>query len=104
MVWGADDLLNRLSGNSNEVTVTFSSRKMKDADDCLLRVSKMSELKNEDGSDVGYNHLDGAVYEVEDNPIKNNIITDNNLWLCGVTLFVFMRYPKKIYFKVVQTN
>jgi len=105
MLCGADDLLNRMSDNSNNVTLKFSTRKFKGYDDVLDRVCKMSELTNEsDGKSAGYGKFDGAIYEVRNKPIKNEILTKNNVWLCGVTLFVFLRYPKHIYFKKINTT
>ena len=104
MIWGADDLLNRISDGSNKVTLELSTRKFKGYDDVLDRVAKMTELTDEDGSNAGYGRFDGAVYEVRNKHIKNKIVTENNLWLCGVTLFVFLRYPKHIYFKKIKEH
>lgn len=94
MVDGADELMDRLSNNTNKVTINFSSKGFEGYDELLIRIKKMSEI------DIDYGHFDGAVYKCKHKPIKNEILTENNLWLCGVTLFVFGRYPKEIYIQI----
>ncbi len=89
MVLGADDFLDKLSKGSNEVYLKISSGRLKEYDDVLKRTKTISLFG-------------GAVYKTLLKKIPNNGFGKNKLWLCGVTLFVFLRYPKKIYFKVID--
>ena len=90
MVCGADDLLDTLSGGKDEINIEISSRKKGiDYTDVIRRTHRLGLLK-------------GSVYKTLLTKIPNNGFGKNKLWLCPATLWVFWRYPKKIYFKVVQ--
>lgn len=94
MVAGADTLLDKLSEGKDEVTLKISTRKFEDFDNLLIKRFKLGLFK-------------GAVYE-GGTPLLipfNDVFDDSNLlWLCPATLWVFWRYPKKIYFKVVNSK
>lgn len=83
MVLGADVLLDKLVGDNSEIKLIISTRPFEQFDDKLTRVNKLG-LK------------EGAVYEPNKNKISHQLFKENQLWLCPVTLFVFLRYPKNI--------
>lgn len=88
MVFGADELLDVLSDNKEEVFLEVSRKPIKNNYNCLFRVAKSGILN-------------GAVYQVSNSKqIKNVIFEANQLWLCAVTLLLFGHYPKQIYFSV----
>ena len=89
MVLGADLLLDKLSNNKNEVLLGVSSKRPKNNnyDDCIIKKQDLGLLK-------------GAVYKTVINKIPSSGFGKNKLWLCAVTLWVFWKYPKKIYFKI----
>lgn len=90
MVAGADDLLDKLSNGSKDVTLKISTSKFKGYDDILKRVKIF-----------GINS--GAVYTPLHQELKTQIFEGQSmLWLCPVTLFVFLRYPKRIFYQVVE--
>jgi len=89
MVKGADVLLDQLAENRNEVWIEESTRPIPEYTDVLDRVKKLGLAK-------------GAIYKGNKIKIHHAILEENNLWLCPVTLFVFLHYPKKIYYKKVQ--
>ena len=89
MVKGADVLLDQLAENRNEVWIEESTRPILEYTDVLDRVKKLGLAK-------------GAIYKGNKIKIHHAILEENNLWLCPVTLFVFLHYPKKIYYKKVQ--
>ena len=88
MVKGADVLLGQLADGRDEIWVEGSTRSIPGYTDVLERVKKLGISK-------------GAIYKGNNIKINHTIIEENNLWLCPVTLFVFWRYPKKIYYKLV---
>ena len=92
MVWGADNLLDVLSKGKDEITLEFSSSPIIFNDGMLERHRLVG------------GKFEGAIYEIITGPeIKHSINTDrDSLWLCGVTLFVFLRYPKNIYYKILK--
>jgi hypothetical protein len=88
MVQGADELLEKLSKNSGEVTINFHTDDFAGSEDVLVRTKKLGITE-------------GAIYS----PIHHTVehIMDGNknrLWLCPVTLYVFGKYPKQIYYSV----
>lgn len=92
MVGGSDTFLDHLSGNTNEVTVTFSNTEFKDATYSLkrTRLGHDEEYLNR----VGHAQVDGGAYYICN---ENN----HELWLCPVTKYVFMAdYPNQIYVTV----
>ena len=89
MVKGADVLLEQLAEGRNEILLEGSTRPIPDYTDVLERVKKLGIAK-------------GAVYKGNNIKIQYSILEENNLWLCPVTLFVFWRYPKKIYYKKIK--
>jgi len=92
MVLGADKLLDVLSKGANDVKIRFSSKDFENYDGKLVLKNKLP------------GKFSGAVYDVKNVKIDYSFSGDNkdSLWLCGVTLFVFLRYPKNIYFQVVN--
>jgi len=92
MVMGADNLLEELSGDKDEVTLEFSTKRIEGYHGALERHYKVGGL------------FEGAVYKIAYGPKINYSIDgslEDNLWICGVTLFVFLKYPKMIYYKIV---
>ena len=89
MVAGADELLDKLSEGKEEITLQVSSRVFRNDSFILDRVLKFPGMFN------------GAVYSWFNGKIEYEIIDKNQLWLCWVTLLVFGRYPKTIYFKAL---
>jgi len=91
MVMGADKLLDKLSGDNDEVTIEFSTSGSNNYDGVLNKEYR-----------VGGSYFHGAVYHVKNVDLDYSCDKGkNNLWLCGVTLFVFLgRYPQLIYYKV----
>ena len=89
MVKGADVLLAQLAGQKDEIWIEGSTKPIAGYDDVLDRVKKLGLAK-------------GAIYKGNKIKINYKILEENNLWLCPVTLFVFLRYPKRIYYKLKQ--
>lgn len=91
MVAGADEVLNKLSNNGNEIFLSVSTKPKFGnlfVSSCLFRVEKLGLYK-------------GAVYTPSSNLVLNyEIFEKNQLWLCAVTLLIFGHYPSKIYYKV----
>ena len=77
MVLGADNFLDILSNNGNEVTVTFSTEPF---EGYLYELDK----KEEDENGATYIVLSPLIYPLE-------------MWLCPVTTFIFEEYPNKFY-------
>ena len=80
MVLGADNFLDILSNNGNEVTVTFSTEPFEGS---LYELSKREEDEN------------GATYVVTN--VLMYPCTTLEMWLCPVTTFIFNEYPNKFY-------
>lgn len=90
MVCGADDLLDKLAKGNNEVKIEIGSRyKKRDYSDVLLLQKVLGTWK-------------GATYKPLLTRLQNRGFGKNKLWLCPATLYVFFKYPKKIYFRVVN--
>ena len=84
MVSGADKLLDVIAQGRNEVYIHFSEYYINDSD--VLNFKKK-------------NWINGATYMLESfQGNKHNL----KVWLCNVTLFVFGKFPQKIYFKEVD--
>lgn len=86
MVSGADDWLDFLSGNGDEITLELSSENI--FSNKIYRV------------EMDYNNLSvGATYLAHE---YNGEIVNHQLWICPVTLFVFGEYPASIYYRKVK--
>ena len=94
MVLGADLVLDKLSNNTNQVTLKFSEEMNFKPDVTLV---KIQEGKNdEDLKAVGHPMVDTGAYYV---PMSVDI---DSVWLCPVTKWVFGgKYPKEINILVV---
>jgi len=88
MVLGADELLDKLSNNGDEVFLEISTKPIWNNFNCLFRVEKLGLLN-------GAIYSPSSLYEIE-----HELREKNQLWLCAVTLLVFGYYPSKIYFAV----
>ncbi len=88
MVCGADNLLDTLSNNGNEVTLCVYEDSFQGCEE-LNMVNLATDLGN------------GAYYLLKN--YKGEEV-NQELWLCDVTKFVFGYLPNKIYFKVEYTN
>ena len=88
MVKGADVLLEQLAEDKNEIWFEVSTQPISQYTDVLDRVKKLGIAK-------------GAIYKGNLIKINHSILEENNLWLCPVTLFVFLHYPEKIYYKKI---
>ena len=90
MVAGADLLLDKLAEGNDEITLGISSRKMDNFDNVIIREHKLGLMR-------------GATYTGGTSSlIPTSEIGENRLWLCPATLWVFWRYPKEIYFKIIS--
>lgn len=93
MVAGADLMLDNLSDNGTEITVTFSNKPIENAQHTLIkqRFGLDKELLNK----IGHAPVDyGAYYSWKEN---NN----QSVWLCPVTEYVFQGgYPETIYVSI----
>lgn len=90
MEMGSDILLDELSGDSNEVRLKISNKPIEDYDEVLNRFQK-------------FGLMDGAIYESNNHELIS--ITDddfNQLWLSYIVLFLFFKYPKSIFMKVIK--
>ena len=85
MVCGADDWLDILSQGESEITLVLDTEPFKGA-----------EVLNLDRTDYGFPVL-GATYRMT--TYKSVDYSNQTLWLCPVTLFVFGEYPKKIFYR-----
>lgn len=93
MVAGADELLDKLSGGLEEVILDVSTSPIKYGDGWLEKRGSVL--------------LGGAFYEAKGINIDNDFGegTKSQLWLCPATLWVFLKYPKKLYYrKKVRTE
>ena len=90
MVAGADTLLDKLSEGKDEVTLLVSTKPFPYTDGHLVK--KFSKLTG------------GGIYDVKHISIGETEVGEDALWLCPATLWVFLRYPEKIYFKVDKTK
>lgn len=95
MVAGADLLLDKLAKGESEITLLVDSSPIPYNDGWIERNLKLGLAE-------------GAIYDVHGIEIKHTLNTTidrrDQLWLCPVTLWVFWKYPKKIYFKVDHTE
>lgn len=95
MVAGADKLLDVLAKGKNEVTLLIDTTPIPYSEGVLVKELKLGTAQ-------------GTIYNVEHVKIDHTLNTSEDskdqLWLCPVTLWVFWKYPKKIYFKVDQTK
>lgn len=84
MIAGADTLLNIIAKGRDEIYLYFSKEEIKDGN--VLYFKKK-------------NWINGATYQ-----LKHYSGTNYNMkvWLCNVTLHVFDKFPKKIYFKEIE--
>jgi hypothetical protein len=99
MVGGADTLLDKLSNNTDEVTLQISElpfvgwttwlRKLKNGkDDTYLKEVGHAPVNN------------GAYYDAV---VIDNVKTNHEVWLCPVTEYVFDgAYPEDIYVKIIS--
>jgi hypothetical protein len=98
MVDGADTFLDLLSLNGEEVTLDINEIEFAGYQAKLGRISwgKNQELLD----DVGHEPVEyGAYYEVNE---LNEKAFSHRLWLCPVTEYVFGRYPKEMWVRVVD--
>lgn len=90
MVAGADDLLESLANGKDSITLRISDRGPIPFYDGALRLeTKLGFLKG-----AWYKEVGG--FQESDRPLQDSV------WLCPITLWVLGRYPKVIYFKVVE--
>lgn len=81
MVAGADSMLDLFSNDSEEVTLTISTEKFEGSE--VLRMISLAD-------DIG----EGAYYNME---AYMGHELNLEMWLCGVTQWVFGYYPDVIY-------
>jgi len=85
---GADDLLDKLS-EEREITLQISTAPIPYSDGVLIRTEKLGLSK-------------GAMYKGEVGYTNIEDYKQPSIWLCPATLWVFLKYPKKIYYKIVK--
>lgn len=95
MVEGADKLLDKLSEGKDEVTLLVDTSPFPYTDGWLQK-------------EVGLGLKYGVIYNVRGIEIDHTFNTQqwiqSQLWLCPATLWVFLKYPEKIYYKVDRTK
>ena len=84
MVAGADDLLDMIAVKRDEVYLHFSEEEIEGGDVLLFKKKTL---------------INGATYRLK-HYLGNNV--KMKVWLCNVTLHVFGKFPKRIYFKEVE--
>jgi hypothetical protein len=84
MVLGADDLLDMIARDRDEVYLHFSENEINGGDVLLFKNKTL---------------IYGATYRLK-HYLGNNV--KMKVWLCNVTLHVFGKFPKRIYFKEVE--
>jgi hypothetical protein len=93
MVAGADQMLDKLSGNTSEVKLRYSNHGFREHQEVIQRTSLGHDedyLKT-----VGHAPVDGGAY-------YHAMYMNQPLWLCPVTKYVFDGYyPLVIYLQVV---
>ena len=88
MIGESDKLLDLLAQGENEVTLQVRTWPIPYADGHLEK--QISSLTG------------GAIYKSNKGfSEKYNVESVNTAWLCPVTLWVFLKYPEKIYYKVL---
>lgn len=85
MVLGADTLLDKLSDGKDVVELEVSTSNFIGAE-ILFRTEKHEGI------------LGGASYKMM---FRNGEVENHDLWLCPVTLFLLLKYPETIYFRVL---
>lgn len=90
MVAGADELLDILSEGEKEVTLQIDTYPIPFYDGKLVMYEKVED----------YNLWSGRFYQGQVG-FENDKTFVDVIWLCPVTLWVFLKYPKQIYYKKV---
>lgn len=90
MVAGADELLDKLAGEDKEVTLQIDTYPIPFYD------GKLVKYKNVEGMDL---LLSGRFYQGESGFDNGDATYQEVIWLCPVTVWVFLKYPEKIYYK-----
>lgn len=88
MVAGADDLLDILAEGKDEVTLQVRTSPIPFYDGVLEKHVNLGLFK-------------GAFYFSQEGYNREDVSEIESVWLCPVTLWVFLKYPNKIYYKVV---
>lgn len=89
MVAGADTLLDRISMGRDNINLQISTSPIPYSDGVLELTQKLGTWK-------------GAMYEGKKGFTNDERVEIDSIWLCPATLWVFWKYPKKIYFKIVN--
>lgn len=89
MIAGADDLLDLLAEGKNEITLKISTSPIPYSDGMLERHVKLGLFQ-------------GAFYFSREGYMNRGTSAIESVWLCPVTLWVFLKYPKKIYYKIIE--
>lgn len=90
MVSGADVLLDTLAKGKSEITLEVSTRGPIPFSDGMLE--KHVSLG------VGL----GAYYFSREGFNKQDVLMVSSVWLCPATLWVFFKYPEKIYYRIAE--
>lgn len=97
MVDGADTFLDLLSGNGDQVTLSFSPNSFKGYETHMKKFKK--GLNRQLLDQIGHAPVDyGAYYRISSLHGKPY---DHQLWLCPVAEYVFGNYPDEIFAAVV---
>lgn len=86
MVAGADTMLDYMAEGENEIWLNLSEDYFKNSNEITLTGL---------ATDIG----NGAYYKLNK---YRGIKLEQTLWLCNVALFVFGKFPEKIFFKIVE--
>lgn len=91
MIAGADTLLDKLAKGQDEVTLKIASSPIPYSDGVLIKKP-----------DFQYTLFSGRFYNALPGYTNVDEFRVDSVWLCAVTLWVFLKYPKKIYYKIVN--
>lgn len=101
MVCNADLLLDQLAEGRSTIELEIRTSPIPYSDGVLTKIEELDSIV--DGVRPTKNGLlEGRIYSSEVGYTENKNAVMPVLWLCAVTLLVFWKYPKKIYFKVVR--
>lgn len=90
MVDGADLVLDNLAEGKDEVTLEVSTGPIPFSDGLLERTQKLGLFK-------GANYREKSGFDIPNREFQDKV------WLCFVTLLLYWRYPKKLWFRKIDS-
>lgn len=86
----AGDILDNLSEGKNEITLEISTGPIPFSDGVLERTKKL-------GLFIGAKYKEKGGFDIPNREFQNEV------WLCPVTLLLYWRYPKKLWFRKIDS-